>query len=1120
MGTRNNQGTQNDLWSEAFVMFEKRDTDQELITAYTNYLVSSQGEGTSTSIDFSNPESVEGVVRRLLVDREQKQWKFHFRSHNISVREQFEKLGRLLLWSDSLVQTAVSTQPLAALAWSGVSLILPLVLSSTTEKEDMAQGLGDIGELQIFWQIFETEYLESDRRQHYENLIHPLAKLYSYVIEYQAQVIFHLTSPQHSRAWQDVQGSNAWTDMIERISKYDESCRNLLQITTKSKIQDNRDQILQETRKSRAIQEKTLQHLEESQKDHREQELLHVLAKAANNYEENMRRNPLRFRGTCEWILENEKFGQWRESSSGVLWVSAGPGRGKSVLSRSLIDEKHLDISTITITSADILTSPPSVVTHFFFKEGAGGNMDGAQALCAILWQLFWSPSTLVTTALIKHALPRYKANGDSLVTNFPELWRILVACATDPGVGEIICVMDALDECEKESAHQIIETLHDFYSSDQALWGSKLKFLITSRPLQNLQDRFDGLSTTEKYLQLDGESKSEQIRHEIDLVIDEKVGSITKGFTESDRGKIKNRLKGMQSRTYLWLHLIFKIIHNDRMAYSRFSDLEILLNDVPTEVSQVYERMLNRSKNKSRLKTLLELVLASRRPLTLDEANVALTLAVQDQEEQAFRSHEDLMAARWPSDQFQGYIMDLCGLFISVNEGKLSFIHQTAREFLTTTSKQEKEEGLWKGASSSLHSHGTISRQCIQYLKLPDVNYTTEEDWSLNDDNKPDDIRDQRYPFLAYSAKYWALHFINQEASLADQYTKDACNLCDVTKPHFKTWAPIYNKVLFQDISGLTILLVASYFGIPQVVQVLLDESAEVNIQDHWFLTALQAASLSGSKQVVLMLLDNDADINAQSGLYNTALQAASTQGHQNIAEILLNRGADVNIQGGHYNTALQIASAGGHQNIVEMLLKRGAGVNIQGGDDNTALQAASARGHQQIVEMLLCQGANVNIQGGYYNTALQAASNDGHQHIVEMLLNQGADINIQGGHHNTALQAASTRGHQKIVEILLNQGADVDSQGGYDNTALQAASARGHQQIVEMLLNQRANVNIQGGYYHTALQAASAKGHQKIVEILLDQGADVDFQGGHYNTALEAASARGHQQIVEILE
>ncbi|KAJ5998507.1 hypothetical protein N7451_006317 [Penicillium sp. IBT 35674x] len=1118
--TKNNQATQNDLWSKAFVMFQERDNDQELLKAYTNYLVSLQGEDTSASLDFSKPESVEIVVRKLLADRAQKQWKFQIRNYSISVREQFEKLGKFLTWSDSLVQTAVSTQPLAALAWSGVSLILPLILSSTTEKEDMVSGLEDIGELQMFWRIFETEYLESDRRQHYENLIHPLAKLYSYVIEYQARVIFHLTSPQHSRAWQDVQGSNAWTEMLEKISKSNESCRNLLQITTKSKIQDNRDQILQEIQTSRATQEKTLQHLEKSQKDHREQGLLHALAKAANNYEQNMRRNPLRVRGTCEWILKNEEFSQWRESSSGVLWVSAGPGRGKSVLSRSLIDEKHLDNSTITITPANVLTSPPSVVAHFFFKEGAGGNMDGAQALCAILWQLFWSPSTLESTTLIKHALPRYKANGDSLVTNFSELWRILVACAADPEVGEIICVMDALDECEKESAHQIIETLHDFYRTDQASLDSKLKFLITSRPLQDLQDRFEGLSNTERYLQLDGESKSEQIRHEIDLVIDEKVESITKGFTENDREKIKTRLKGMQSRTYLWLHLIFKIITNDRMAYSRCSDLETLLDDVPKEVSQVYERMLNQSKNKSRLKTLLELVLASQRPLTLDEANIALTLAIQDQKEQhKFESHEDLMAARWPSGQFQGYIMDLCGLFISVIEGKLSFIHQTAREFLTTTSKQEKEEGFWKGASSPPHSHGTISRQCMQYLKLPDVNYKTEKGWSWGFYSKSDGIRDQEYPFLAYSAKYWALHFTNQEASLADQYTEDARILCDVTKPHISTWAPVYDRYIFLDVSVLTSLLVASYFGIPHVVQVLLDEGAEVNIQDQWSLTALQAASLSGSQQVVLMLIDKGADINARFGFYDTALQAASARGHQQIVEMLLNRGADVNIQGGDYSTALQAASAEGHQQIVEMLLNRGADVNIQGGDYSTALQAASARGHQQIVEMLLNRGADVNIQGGDYSTALQAASARGHQQIVEMLLDRGAEINIQGGFYNTALQSASAEGHQQIVEMLLNRGADINIQGGVYNTALQSASARGYQNIVEMLLDRGADVNIQGGDYSTALQAASAEGHQQIVEMLLNRGADINIQGGVYNTALQSASAGGYQNIVEML-
>ncbi|KAJ5502866.1 hypothetical protein N7463_005740 [Penicillium fimorum] len=894
-------------------------------------------------------------------------------------------------------------------------------MSSATEKEDMANGLEGIGELQMFWQIFETEYLESDRRQHYENLIHPLAKLYSYVTEYQARVIFHLASPQHSRAWQDVQGSNAWTETVEKIRKSNESCRNLLEITTKSKIQENSDQQLQEIQKLRTTQEMTLQCIERGQKEDKEQDLLHALAKAADSYEENMYRNPIRVRGTCEWILEDEGFNEWRDSSSGVLWVSAGPGRGKSVFSRSLVDENHLNTSTITLTPAGVLTSPPSLVAHFFFKEGAGGKMDGAQALCAILRQLFWSPSTHESTGLIRHGLPGYKANGDSLVTKFSELWRILVACAADPEVGEITCVMDALDECEKRSAHQIIETLKEFYSTDQTLAGSKLKFFITSRPLQTLQDQFDGLSNNTTYLRLDGESKSEHIKDEIDLVINEKVEGITKGFTESDRQKIKIRLKSMQNSTYLWLHLIFNIIDNDRLEYSRYSDMEILLDDLPEEVSQVYERMLSRSKDKPRVTTLLEFVLVAQQPLTLDEANTALTLAIQDQKGLALTSHEDLMAKRWPSDQFQGYIMNLCGLFVSVHEGKLSFIPQTAREFLTTSKKVE--EGLWKGAFNLPHSHGTISRQCLQYLLLPDISWTTNSHSLVYEYDNP---RYRQYPFLLYSARYWHLHFIEQEASLGEKYTEDARVLCDVKRRHLSNWAPIIDYSIFGDVSVLTDLLVACYFGITQVVKVVLDEGADVNIKDQWSLTSLQAASLGGFQQVVQILLDNGADVDVQFGEYGTSLQLASFGGHAKIVEMLLDQRANVNIQGERYGTALQAASAVGHERIVKMLLNQGAAVDIPDGGDS-ALQVASAGGHERIVEMLLNQGAAINIQGGLYNTALQAASFGGHAKIVEMLLSQGANVNIQGGEYNTALQAASAGGHERIVE-LLEQAARAD--------------------------------------------------------------------------------------------
>lgn len=72
----------------------------------------------------------------------------------------------------------------------------------------MLKGFSSISDVQVYWTIFEETYLTSSHRKHYENLIEPLAKLYSYIIEYQARAICHLSKTQLSRGWQNVAGGN------------------------------------------------------------------------------------------------------------------------------------------------------------------------------------------------------------------------------------------------------------------------------------------------------------------------------------------------------------------------------------------------------------------------------------------------------------------------------------------------------------------------------------------------------------------------------------------------------------------------------------------------------------------------------------------------------------------------------------------------------------------------------------------------------------------------------------------------------------------------------------------------------------------------------------------------
>jgi ankyrin repeat protein len=77
-------------------------------------------------------------------------------------------------------------------------------------------------------------------------------------------------------------------------------------------------------------------------------------------------------------------------------------------------------------------------------------------------------------------------------------------------------------------------------------------------------------------------------------------------------------------------------------------------------------------------------------------------------------------------------------------------------------------------------------------------------------------------------------------------------------------------------------------------------------------YVNALQAAAGNiGHQAVVQLLLDNRAEVNAQGGEHGNALQAAAHEGDQAVVQLLLDNGAEVNAQGGHLGNALQAAAA-----------------------------------------------------------------------------------------------------------------------------------------------------------------------------------------------------------------
>lgn len=241
----------------------------------------------------------------------------------------------------------------------------------------MLEGFNSIGDLQMYWQICEETYLRSPNPLDYQQVTRPLTNLYSYIIEYQARVICHLSKAQLSRAWHDATNSSDWTSMLAKINTLDKGCRDCIDPLLAGEIRRIRNSQLQAMLESRDILDEIRRSVEESRRqtqtiyeDQKQRDLLQHLASAFGDRSRDKSRlgnggpgvesyknfNPERVAGTCEWFFNGNRFRKWRDSgTSSLLWVSAGPGCGKSVLSRALIDEDRLPNSVTT-----------SKICHFF----------------------------------------------------------------------------------------------------------------------------------------------------------------------------------------------------------------------------------------------------------------------------------------------------------------------------------------------------------------------------------------------------------------------------------------------------------------------------------------------------------------------------------------------------------------------------------------------------------------------------------------------------------------------------------------------------------------------------------------------------------------------------------
>ena len=360
---------------------------------------------------------------------------------------------------------------------------------------------------------------------------------------------------------------------------------------------------------------------------------------------------------------------------------------------------------------------------------------------------------------------------------------------------------------------------------------------------------------------------------------------------------------------------------------------VEKALVSLPRNLEETYQRMIQSipADRKNDAIRLLQFLVHSKRPLTLAEALEVIATQIED-EPRGF----DVKRRLFHKTDVLLYCPGLVTV-VHAFDKELHLAHFSVKEYLLG-------EDQFNIATASI----SIARTCLTYLT--DINGGCKE------------IK-RDFPMARYAAEVWAGHAALAQAS--EETVQAAVRFLE-NEATFQRWTQLHQVDRSwdddPDPANGSRLYYACYVGLLAPAQDLIDKGADVNAKGGYYNYALSAASAGGHREIVELLLDKGADVNVEEGGgYSNALSAASAGGHREVVKLLLDKGADVNKEGGgsFYGNALSAASAGGHREVVELLLDKGADVNAQGGYYSNALEAAKAGGHQEIAALLQKQAA-----------------------------------------------------------------------------------------------------------------------------------------------------------------
>ncbi|XP_022083184.1 inversin-A-like isoform X2 [Acanthaster planci] len=396
--------------------------------------------------------------------------------------------------------------------------------------------------------------------------------------------------------------------------------------------------------------------------------------------------------------------------------------------------------------------------------------------------------------------------------------------------------------------------------------------------------------------------------------------------------------------------------------------------------------------------------------------------------------------------------------------------------------------------------------------------------------------------PLLVYAAQLGHAHAV--KILLGYGAKADASNRNKQTAAHIAAWGERTDilRLLFRhgakpytaDVNNITVISAGSAGRNPEILRLILEkgqvEPEYLDIADVDGSTPLMIACRKGSTQVVEMLIDCGASLDVTDKSGKTAVHHAIEHRHNDCVRTLIETdpslAALTDTEG---RNALHLATIEGDMELIQLVLPH-VDVNALDKEKHSALHWATVCGLYNVIALLIesgCNPATPDAHGAYpIHYATQMCSGDpstaatGLRCLQALLRKGGSSVNCTDTGGKTPLLWAASSGNVRACRLLVDLRADKTMADDNGLTALHCATCRNHPICLESLLRDcRCDPNPVDKQGCTPLFYAITMEHVECARTLLKYGASPNWQDQCGKSPAFCAAARGSLPLLKLL-